>query len=395
MGAGPTQSTSCATRPRAVLLDFYGTIVDEDYAFLAQICARVAAAAGPEVTPAEVGAVWNRAFGRLCTAHHGPAFLSQRTLEYMSLAEVLAHWHLDLDPLALSEPLYAYWSQPDLCPESIPVLSQVPVPIFILSNIDRADLLSALVHTGLYLPQVLTSEDCRAYKPHPETFARALADLGLPPAQVLHAGDSWSSDVRGAAAMGIPVLWVNRQGRLIPGDQPVPAAIAADLCPLLDLVGQCTPQSRLLPACTQSDLAHVRAMFREYAAWLGIDLAFQGFAHELETLPGAYAPPQGRLLLAVHGVQVAGCGALRPLAAGICEMKRLYVRPGCRGYGIGRLLAQKLIDDARAAGYARIRLDTLPWMQAAQALYRTLGFDEIEPYYHNPVPGAVFMERLL
>jgi putative acetyltransferase len=140
------------------------------------------------------------------------------------------------------------------------------------------------------------------------------------------------------------------------------------------------------------DLRELKRLFVAYSESLGISLCFQNFQQELECLPGAYAPPFGCLLLAEFDGQAGGCIALRRLADGICEMKRLYVAPGYRGTGSGRALVGALMDRAKTIGYRAVRLDTLPSMQNAIALYRSLGFKEIAPYCENPVPGALFLE---
>jgi GNAT superfamily N-acetyltransferase len=144
------------------------------------------------------------------------------------------------------------------------------------------------------------------------------------------------------------------------------------------------------------DMEPVRVLFREYAASLGIDLCFQNFEQELADLPGRYAPPSGCLLLATAGDEPVGCVALKQIAEGVCEMKRLYVRGRHRGTGLGRRLAERVIREARGLGHQEIRLDTVPSvMGSAVALYRSLGFRDIPAYCLNPVPGALFMELRL
>lgn len=152
---------------------------------------------------------------------------------------------------------------------------------------------------------------------------------------------------------------------------------------------------RIVPAADAHAIDRVRALFRDYERSLGVDLCFQGFEAELAALPGAYAPPRGRLLLALDGDDAAGCVALRPLGPDVCEMKRLYLRASLRGRGAGRMLAERIMDEARAIGYRAMRLDTLPVMKDAIAMYERLGFQRIAPYYDNPVPGAIFLERAL
>lgn len=154
--------------------------------------------------------------------------------------------------------------------------------------------------------------------------------------------------------------------------------------------------STIFHAESPAQIDQARELFLEYAKSLGFSLCFQSFDRELAFLPGGYAPPEGRLFLAEYDGQLAGCAALHKLEDGICEMKRLYVRPQFRGKRLGRLLAERIIAEARLIGYERIRLDTVePVMKDAVGMYRKIGFREIAPYCANPIEGALYMELLL
>jgi ribosomal protein S18 acetylase RimI-like enzyme len=151
---------------------------------------------------------------------------------------------------------------------------------------------------------------------------------------------------------------------------------------------------KLVQAETPKQIATIRELMLKYAHWLEFDLCFQGFEEELRALPGKYAPPAGRLFLALWDDKVAGMGALRPLSQpGVCEMKRLYVRPEFRGHSLGKLIAQELIRSARECGYSHMRLDTVAGkMDSAIALYRRLGFYEVAPYYDSPMERTLYMQ---
>ena len=156
------------------------------------------------------------------------------------------------------------------------------------------------------------------------------------------------------------------------------------------------PEIVLRPIEAAASVEPARALLREYAASLSIDLCFQDFDAELANLPGDYAAPAGQLLLAFVGEQLAGCVGMRALTdvdyPNACEMKRLYVRPAFRRFGLGRVLAAALLDEARRAGYSTMLLDTLDEMESARELYAALGFVEIAPYYFNPIPGAHYLK---
>lgn len=154
-------------------------------------------------------------------------------------------------------------------------------------------------------------------------------------------------------------------------------------------------RGEIAPAASPGELAAVRALIEEYQRSLGVDLEFQGFSHELAHLGEMYGPPDGALFLAVLAGVPIGCVGVRRLDARCCEMKRLYVRPQGRGHGLGRRLAERAMDAGRAAGYAAMRLDTLPTMRDAQALYERLGFRDVAAYRANPVAGTRFLEAAL
>jgi ribosomal protein S18 acetylase RimI-like enzyme len=149
---------------------------------------------------------------------------------------------------------------------------------------------------------------------------------------------------------------------------------------------------KIIRATSSEHMAEARKLFREYADFLKVDLCFQDFENELAQLPGAYSPPSGVLLLAVDESTTLGSVALRQVGEGVCEMKRLYVRPQGRGRGIGRALAVEVINEAVRLGYATMRLDTLEWLVEAVHLYESLGFKRIPAYYKNPLPGVVYWE---
>jgi putative acetyltransferase len=156
------------------------------------------------------------------------------------------------------------------------------------------------------------------------------------------------------------------------------------------------PGLTLVQAERPAHVAQARGLFLEYAKSLGVNLCFQNFEQELAGLPGHYAPPDGRLLLAEYDGQLAGCVALHKWEDGICEMKRLYLRPSFRRKGLGRAIAEKIIAESRSIGYQRMRLDTIePLMKDAVEIYRKLGFREIAPYRPNPIAGAMYMELQL
>lgn len=277
------------------------------------------------------------------------------------------------------------WSSPGYgATETLAALKSRGYRLGVVSNADGR-VRTLLDRAGLsdFLELVVDSAETGLEKPDPRIFLAAAGRLGLPPGDCVYVGDIYEIDVRGARAAGLEAILIGTS------PAPEPVTRVPDLVSLLPLF---PPTGLAIRPASASDLAGVREMFREYAASLEVDLEFQDFERELAGLPGDYSPPDGRLLLSFSDGALSGCVALRRLLPEVCEMKRLYARPASRGQGLGRALAQAVLAEARAIGYSKMRLDTLPSMGAAIALYRSLGFTEIAPYRVNPVPGALFLE---
>ena len=221
--------------PKAILLDFYGTVVEEDDAARGIMRAAILAVAGDRFTEREFARVWEERYVCRCGESHGERFCLQSIFAEETLRETLAHFQVDLDAAELIQHELTAWKQPALFPEAAHVLAHCPLPICLVSNIDNVYLDAALAYNGLSFNNIVTSEDVRAYKPHPAPFLRALEMLSCRPEEVLHVGDSRSSDLAGAQALGMPVLWINRSGRSLPAGM-TPTYMAGDLTRLLDIL---------------------------------------------------------------------------------------------------------------------------------------------------------------
>ncbi len=201
---------------QAVFLDFYGTVVHEDGEIVQRISQEIADT-GWAASASEVGAYWWAAFQTAFLSACGDNYVSQRELEIRSLADTIRHFGSSANVDKLSRAMFAHWQKPPLFPDAREFFALCPLPIYIVSNIDRADIQEAIRFHALGPSGVFTSEDARAYKPDRALFEYALAAVGLAPGDVLHIGDSLTSDVQGAADCGIPALWLNRGGRAVPG----------------------------------------------------------------------------------------------------------------------------------------------------------------------------------
>lgn len=200
---------------KAVLIDFYGTVVYEDGDVIREVTREISDTGNSE-EPSAIGAYWWKEFQTAFTNSFGENFRLQRELERESLEKTIKHFRSSADPEKLSQRMFAYWVKPPIFDESKSFFKACPVPVYVVSNIDRADVLAAIAYHGLEPQGVFTSEDARAYKPRRELFDLALRETGLTADQVIHIGDSLSSDVQGAGQAGICSIWVNRGGRSVP-----------------------------------------------------------------------------------------------------------------------------------------------------------------------------------
>ena len=223
-------------RYRVLFLDFYGTLVAEDDAIISAICSRFSHAT--DDAGRKFAKRWSQIFAQSCLNSFTDTFQTQRELEITSLSSAMSEFEISGDSEKASEELYEYWRRPSAFSESDEFLSSCPLPICVVSNIDTDDILSAARTHGWSFKNLITSEITKAYKPRPEIFHDALALMGVDPASVLHVGDSLSSDIRGAATLGIDTAWINRTGRKLPENHIAPTFEFRDLSGLLALLNE-------------------------------------------------------------------------------------------------------------------------------------------------------------
>lgn len=224
---------------RALLIDFYGTLVAEDDALIARISDQVATASGRGVPASEVSRIWHQRFAEHCERAHGVHFRLQREIELESLADAARTCDANIDVAELAAELFAYWAAPTPLEGAAGFLRACPQPVCVVSNIDSAELHAAIAGLGWEFAHVVTSESCRAYKPRAEMFRAALAALDCAPSEVMHVGDSLGSDVLGASRSGIHVAWVNAGGRALPGSlEPRPRFTIRSVVELLPLLSE-------------------------------------------------------------------------------------------------------------------------------------------------------------
>jgi 2-haloalkanoic acid dehalogenase type II len=222
--------------PKAILMDFYGTVVEEIHLPVKTICSEVCAAGHYRFQESDFVRYWVSGFTRLCEESYGDHFQLQKEIEVKSLQAAIDHFGVDLNAVQLGKELENYRAHPSLFPESQAVLKRLKLPLCLVTNIDIPEIQSALQFTGLRFDYVITSEQCRAYKPRPEVFQKALDAVGFPASRVLHVGDSYQGDIQGAQALGIPVLWIDRGERPLSGGARRPDFTASNLNGLTELL---------------------------------------------------------------------------------------------------------------------------------------------------------------
>jgi 2-haloalkanoic acid dehalogenase type II len=225
-------------QPQALMIDFYGTLVEEIHLPVKAICDRVCGASSQKIKEQDFVQYWVKIFSRLSLESYGVNFKLLKEIEQQSLQAAIDHFGIDLDASDLSRELIHYRGHPKLFPESQTVVDSLTIPVCLLTNIDNAEIQSALRFTGLSFNWVVTSEDCRAYKPRPEVFQNALSIMGKKAFEVLHVGDSWQGDIQGAQTMEIPVLWIDRRHRPLPDGAQPPDYTASDLNSLTELLSR-------------------------------------------------------------------------------------------------------------------------------------------------------------
>jgi 2-haloacid dehalogenase/putative hydrolase of the HAD superfamily len=218
---------------RALFLDFYGTVVEEDDQYIQYICKTIATNSCLNPSPKEVSRYWWQSFTTLCHQCYGAHFKLQREIEVISLQNTIQHFKSTTNAKEMSQLLFNYWEKPDLFPDAHLFFDKVRIPVYIVSNIDRIDLEKALSHYSFQVNGIITSQDAHSYKPRSEIFETALQLGGLKADEVLHIGDSWSSDIEGADGVGIESVWVNRKDRPVSG-KAKPLKVCQDLVETLD-----------------------------------------------------------------------------------------------------------------------------------------------------------------
>ncbi|MAE61446.1 MAG: haloacid dehalogenase [Planctomycetaceae bacterium] len=228
----------------AISLDFYGTLVEEDHAALTSVAQTIAQRAASSTDIPQIMSQWSHLFSAACADSHGPSFRTQKQLELDSLSALLAEHGIDADAHELSAEVFRYWSAPSPFPDAIEFLAKCPIPVFVVSNIDDEFIFAAIAAIGWEFPQVVTSEMAKSYKPRREIFDLALARTKLSPRQILHVGDSYTSDVTGAANVGIDTAWMNRLHKSPNADASVATRTISSFHDLLPLLIQETKTER-------------------------------------------------------------------------------------------------------------------------------------------------------